>query len=191
MQKSFIQSLLGLSLVCSLLYSCDGNSGQQFATKQDSIRFAQSVIEKYPAESSEKLGGALQQDTAGPAKGRTLQVGPDGAVQPIDWSTVLLYQSNYDKNPQIKSPKGYFYQGFSIDSAAWNKIINTPSIKGMYMRLGKKPDGSYTIMMLGLDAKGNVMGGNKANKADGGPDDDTNWDNSMGCPENCPLEPGN
>lgn len=191
MQKSFIQSLLGLTLVCSLLYSCDGGGGQQFATKEDSLSFAQSVMEKYPAESAPKLGAGLQ-DTTGPATGRTFQqAGPEAGVQPIDWPTVLLYQANYDKNPQIKSPKGYFYQGFSVDSSAWQKIINTPSIKGMYLRLGKKPDGSYTIMLLGLDSKGNVMGGNKANKADGGPNDDTNWDNSIGCPENCPMEPGN
>ena len=187
MQKSFIPSLLGLSLVCAMLYSCDGNSSQQFSTKEDSVRFAQAVLEKYPGE---PMGAPLQQDTTGPAKGRTFQAGPSGAVQPIDWATVLQYQSEYDKNPQIKSPKGVFYQGFSVDSAAYQAIIKTASIKGLYLRLGKKPDGSYTIMVLGLDASGNVMGGNKSNKADGGPNDDTNWDNTVPCPENCPMEPG-
>lgn len=190
MQKSFIQSLAGAVLICSLLYSCDsGSGGQQFNSKEDSLRFAQSVMQQYPGES---LGASLQQDTTGPAKGKTFQqAGPEDAVRPISWDTVLLYQSNYDKNPQIKSPKGYYYQGFSIDSASYQTIIKTPSIKSLFFRLGRKNDGSYTIMVLGLDAKGNVMGGDKSNKADGGPNDDTNWDNTYPCPETCPMEPGN
>jgi hypothetical protein len=188
MRKFIPVSLLGAFLVCSLLISCDSNSGKQFSSKQDSLSFAQAVMEKYPGE---KVTSTLQQDTSGPAKGRSFQAGQDVGVEPIDWATVLLYQSNYDKDPQIKSPKGYFYQGFSVDSAAYNEIIKTASIKGLYLRLGKKPDGSYTIMILGLDANGNVMGGNKFNKADGDANGDTNFDNTNPCPENCPEEPVN
>ncbi|MBC7935791.1 MAG: hypothetical protein H7Y86_10615 [Rhizobacter sp.] len=185
MLKSFIQSLLGLCVVVSLFSGCAENSGKQFSTKQDSLTFARAVMETYGPEQPD----AVRYDTVPPVKGRNFQTDPDGGIQPIDWSTVLLYQSNYDKDPQIKSPQGIFYQGFSVDSAAYKAIITTASIKGLYLRLGKKPDGSYTIMILGLDANGNVMGGNKANKADGGPNDDTNWDNTFPCPENCPMEP--
>lgn len=187
MRKFLSVSLLGTFLVCSLFIGCDSNSGKQFASKQDSLSFAQAVMEKYPGE---KAGDSFQQDTSGPAKGRTFQqAGSTEGVQPISWDTVLMYQANYDKDPQMKSPKGYYYQGFSVDSAAYQSIIKTPSIKGLYLRLGKKTDGSYTIMLLGLDAKGNVMGGNKSNKADGGANGDTNFDNTNPCPENCPEEP--
>ena len=186
MRKLLSVPLLGMSVLCSLLTGCDSNSSQQFATKQDSLLFAKSVLQKYPGE---EMGATLQQDTTGPARGRSFrQGGPGEGVQPISWETVLLYQSNYDKDPQIKAPAGYFYQGFTVDSAAYQRIIKTSSIKGLYLRLGKKEDNSYTIMILGLDANGNVMNGKEANRK---PGDSTNYDHTDPCPENCPVEPEN
>ncbi|RYY47983.1 MAG: hypothetical protein EOO06_11595 [Chitinophagaceae bacterium] len=187
MRRVLFGAFPGLLISCILLYSCDGNSSKQFSSKQDSLNFAQAVMQQYPGE---RVTASTPQDTTAPVRGRTFQAGPGGVV-PIDWATVKLYQSNYDKDPQIKAPQGYYYQGFSLDSAAYQTIIKTPSIKSLYLRLGKKPDGSYTIMVLGLDAKGNVMGGDKSNKADGGTNDDTNWDSLKECPDQCPEEPGN
>lgn len=186
MRNFFALCLLGAFLVCSLLSSCNGTADKQFSSKQDSLSFAQAVMAKYPEANASASADTLS--PAGAVKGRTFQT---GGMEPVNWATVLLYQSNYDKDPQLKSPQGYYYQGYLIDSAAYQKIIKTPSIKSLYCRLGKKPDGSYTILILGLDANGNVMGGNKANKADGGAAEDTNYDNSQPCPQNCPEEPGN
>ena len=178
MIKICFQSLLGVCTTFFLLCSCGGNeSGRQFATKQDSLAFAKAVMEKYPA-AEEKIVGP---DTTAPVKGRTFQA---GGMEPISWETVKKYSAGYDKYQPIKSPSGQGYKGFSIDSAGYNMLLQNKLIKGLYLRLGRKDDGSYTIMILGLDDKGNII----TTKGNANNPDDTNFDQLPPCPTDCPTE---
>lgn len=176
MQKPFILSLLGICITCSLLYSCAGNSGKQFTTKQDSLSFAQAVMEKYPGQRPAPVSASLQ-DTAVPQP---------YVMQPITWETVKKYQSNYDSDPQLKTPTGLYYKGFSIDTAGYSTLIRTPAIKSLYLRLGRRDDGSYTVMILGMDAKGNIIHTITGPGTGYEGDEPTNFDNLPPCPANCP-----
>lgn len=181
MQKSTVLSLLGLCTTCTLLFSCTGNSGKQFSNKQDSLSFAQAVMEKYPGQ---KPLSSPQRDTTGPDKPQPYD------MQPISWETVKKYQSNYDSDPQIKTPGGLYYKGFSIDTAGYSTLIKTTAIKSLYLRLGKRDDGSYTIMVLGMDAKGNIIHTITGPGTGYEGDEPTNFDNLPPCPANCPpLDP--
>lgn len=185
MQKTFIQqSLAGLLISSAFLYSCTGSGGQQFSTKEDSVRFAQAVMEKYPGE---KRGVSLLADTVPVPKGRDLQEPKPTGMQPISWETVIQYSESYDKDPQLKSPYGYYYKGFIIDTAGYNMLLRNAAIKGLFLRLGKKADGSYTVMLLGLNEKGGMVYSGDVN-AKGGValKDSSNYDNLNTCPEICP-----
>ncbi len=184
MQKTFIQSLAGLLVTSAFLYSCTGNSGQQFSSKEDSVRFARAVMEKYPGE---KQGVPLAADTVPAEKGKDIQAPKPTGMQPISWETVLQYSESYDKDPQLKSPYGYYYKGFTIDTAGYNMLLKNATIKGLFLRLGKKVDGSYTIMVLGLDQKGGmVYSGGISAKGGVALKDSSNFDNLNPCPEVCP-----
>jgi hypothetical protein len=176
MQKSTVLSLLGLSITCTVLYSCTGNSGKQFSNKQDSLSFAQAVMQKYPGQ---KPLPSVERDTTGPDKPQPYE------MQPISWETVKKYQYNYDNDPQLRTPGGLYYKGFSIDTAGYAMLLKTTEIRSLYLRLGKRDDGSYTIMVLGMDAKGNIIHTITPQTGLGG-DEPTNFDNLPPCPANCP-----
>ena len=170
-----LTALAGIFLLCLIFTytSCTNGSGTIFRTKEDSLAFAKNYFEKYPGENNVrvKYGG----DTT--MKGLT----------PISWPTVKAYQSNYDKNPFILSPAGVPLNGFNIDSAGYTKLLNSKNIKGLYLRFGVKSNGAFTILILGTDAKGNVM----KDTIRGGVGDGTgtNYDETPPCPVNCPTEP--
>ncbi|MBK8712701.1 MAG: hypothetical protein IPL97_12640 [Niastella sp.] len=155
--------------------SCQTPQSSAFANKQDSLVFAQSVAKLYPSEVCPPL----------PANDTTKAI----QITSIDWATVLDYEQRYDKDPKLKSPKGEFYQGFSIDAGGWNMIKQEASIKGLYLRLGQKPDLSYTIMLLGTDANGKII--NEVIAKDSlqkqfEAEIFTNFDNLEPCPATCP-----
>ncbi len=173
MQKKtlFVAAVLAIS---SSIISCDSTDSKTFSNKNDSVAFARAVLDQYPEASS----GRLVSDTTGfPLPG------PGDGFSPISWETVEDYSKRYDADPCLKSPTGVFYQGFSIDTAGYTRLMRTPSIKGLFMRLGKKPDGGYTIMILGTDAEGKII--NTASVA-GAPKDSTNFDQIPPCPAQCP-----
>jgi len=178
MQNKFTSVLAAGIAAIYLLSSCTGTSSTTFSTKEDSIRFAQSVMEKYPGE---QLSAST--DTVSPAKGRNLRNAQ--GLTPISWATVVEYESAYDKDPQLKAPEGYYYQGFMIDPSGYDQLLKTPSIKGLYLRLGKKPDGSYTVMLLGLNKDGKIIHSSDSTNLDPG-NDETNFDQVPACPQVCP-----
>ncbi|ODT54273.1 MAG: hypothetical protein ABS68_02820 [Niastella sp. SCN 39-18] len=156
--------------------SCQSPQSPAFNNKQDSLAFAQSVAKLYPLEVC-------------PPKGPVTDTAKTTKITSISWPTVLDYEQRYDRNPQIKSPGGDYYQGFSIDTEGWSMLQQQTSIKGLYLRLGQKPDLSYTIMLLGTDANGKII--NQVIAKDSlqkqyEAEKFTNFDNLEPCPAFCP-----
>ncbi|HSN60606.1 MAG TPA: hypothetical protein VLR49_06710 [Ferruginibacter sp.] len=161
------------------LFSCNtGNSGKQLNNKEDSLNFAREIIQKYGTN------GALlspEQDT--PVKARTLT---GKGVEPITWDTVMSYQDYYDKDPLLFSPEKKAYKGFSVDPRGYSMITGNSNIKGLYLRLGRKADGAYTIMILGTDSLGNILQKNNVQSKSLDGDAYSNFDNTTPCPDICP-----
>jgi hypothetical protein len=160
------------------LYSCNnGKSGNQFNSKEDSLSFAKDVMQKYGKEGSLLLP---EQDT--PLKARPLL---GKGMEPISWETVVKFKDYYDKDPQLFNLDKQPYKGFSIDTAGYTMLMSNTHIKGLYLRLGRKDDGAYTIMILGTDANGQVLQTkNSLLKTTG--DENSNFDQVIPCPTNCP-----
>lgn len=174
MQKK-LRFAAAVSAVCISLISCDSNDSKTFSSKSDSLAFAKAVMDQYP----EERAGRSVRDTTNPVSDPK----PSDGFSPISWATVEAYSKNYDADACLKSPIGQYYQGFSIDTAGYNRLKRTLSIKGLYLRLGKKADGSYTIMVLGTDSNGNIINTGITSMA---PLDSTNFDNVRTCPDFCP-----
>ncbi len=160
---------------CAVSFTaCNGDGGKQFSTKEDSLSFARSVMEKYPATLT-----TLQDST--PAKAQPFSA---NGMQPISWDTVVSYRTYYDKYPLIFNPQKQPYKGFSIDATGYTNLLSNPAIKGLYLRLGRKGDGSYTIMVLGADSAGNILQTDAALPATS--EAISNFDNVAPCPDVCP-----
>ncbi len=171
MFKSYYVFIAVVLFSCLLLWSCNDNGGKVFATKDDSVKFAKSVAEIYRAEVC------------------TLTAPPDtfkNGVQAIPTDTVRAYQQYYDKGPKLFDTAGRPYKGFSVDPAGYYKITSNPRIKGIYLRFGRRANGSYTIMLLGTDEKGNLITSAAATEREA-VGDNTNFDHVLPCPTNCPA----
>jgi len=178
MHKNLCKVLALLLFVGYLTSGCDaGNTGQNLNNKEDSLKFARSVMQQYGRES---LLLSQEQDSL-PRSG---EMGMD-SMQPITWKTYLKYRDYYDRNPLIFNPDKTAYKGYTIDAAGYARLMNNTAIKGLYLRLGRKDDGSYTIMILGTDASGEVLqtSDSLSTKGDGSP---SNFDNILPCPTHCP-----
>lgn len=162
-----------LIAISSFLMSCGGNSEKTLSTKSDSLAFAKAVMEQYKEEP--RLAGRMVADTT--------DNNTEG-FSPITWDQVQDYSKRYDTNPCLKSADGVIYQGFSIDTAGYNRLLRTREIKGLYMRLGTKPNGDNTIMILGTDQNGKII--NTGTTTAAAPKDSTNFDQVVPCPSGCP-----
>lgn len=149
--------------------------GKAFTTKEDSLNFAKAYFNQYPEENSVKT--KLKSDS-----------GSASAVQPLNWAEVLRYRDQYDKQPLIYNIKGDALKGFSVDANGYNQIKSNSFIKGLYLRLGRKDDGTFTIMLLGTDGNGKVLGENQQTQRKALKDstEQTDYDNVEPCPANCP-----
>ena len=161
-------------LLCgALLQACTEQKNTSFKSKEDSIRFARTVLANYPE---------VLLDTSRPS---LAPQAPGQGVSPISNQLMREYFRLYDADPKLFTPSGLAYKGFGIDTAGWTTIKNNPKIFGLFMRLGRKPDSSFTIVLQGLDAKGHII--NNGMTGAGTQDDNpTNFDNSTACPEKCP-----
>lgn len=177
MHKNLLKVLASLLFIAWVLSGCDsGNTTQNFNNKEDSLQFARSVMQQYGRSSV-----LLSQEKDSAPRSRVM--GMD-SMQPITWKTYLKYRDHYDQNPLIFNPDKTAYKGYTIDAAGYARLMNNPSIKGLYLRLGRKDDGSYTIMILGTDAEGQVLNTSDSLSTKGG--GDSNFDNILPCPVNCP-----
>lgn len=154
--------------------ACNGDGAKQFSTKEDSVSFARSVLEKYP-------GGITSMQDTTPSIAQPFS---EKGMQPISWDTVVSYRNYYDKSPLLFNPLKQPYKGFSIDAAGYTNLLSNPAIKGLYLRLGRKGDGSYTIMVLGTDSEGNILQTGAALPATS--QAISNFDNTIPCPDLCP-----
>lgn len=172
MRKLFIAALLCFG-VLYLLPSCQ-QPGASFQTKEDSLKFAKAYFDLYPNDNS--VVTKWNSDS-----------GSSSAVQPINWDEVLRYKEQYDKHPLIYNIKGEALKGFLVDANGYSQIKGNNDIKGLYLRLARKDDGAFTIMLLGTDETGRVIGENKAqmrSAEDSAKDSD--FDNVDPCPASCP-----
>lgn len=157
--------------------SCSNGNDVVFKTKDDSLKFAKAYYQKYPGENS--VTTQYRSDSAGAT-----------GFGPILWKDVLNYEAAYDKQPIIYNPAGVALQGFAIDTTGYSMIQKNPIIKGLYLRFGRKYDGSFTIMVLGTNAKGYIMTDNIAKDSTLGDGAPSNFDNIPPCPQICPtVEP--
>lgn len=153
--------------------------GTILKTKTDSVQFAKAVYALYPTE----VVQAPILDTLAPS------ITDKEGVMPIPWDTVLAYKQFYAKNPQLYNPSKQPYEGFSIDPNGYRMIKENELIKGLYLCLGRKGDGAYTIMLLGTDENGYLINKGKTQGRLANPKDSTNFDNVVPCPEQCiPIE---
>jgi len=176
MQKvlHFVMSLL---IIISFMSSCTNPSTSTFNNKEDSLKFARAVYQIYA------------DDFAGETIDTAWLPGEKG-VHPISWDTVQSYQDFYDKEPKILDPNKQPYKGFSIDPNGYAWIKKNKIIRGLYLRLGRKGDGSYTIMLLGTDSLGKIIQKKSLRSSTGGTaPDPSNFDNTIPCPDQCPVDP--
>lgn len=176
MQKYLHPLVIALLIVAGFSRCSNPASGTIFQTKEDSINFARAVYQLY------------RQDVTNSAPDTSLLPGTDG-VHPITWDTVQAYQEFYDKDPRLFNLKNEPYKGFSIDANGYAWIKKNTAIQGLYLRLGRKGDGSYTIMLLGTDSSGNILQKKSLRTAADANGDPSNFDNTIPCPDDCPVEP--
>jgi hypothetical protein len=166
------------ALLCFVLIqtSCTKQKGGgSFTNKADSIQFAKAVYALYPNE----VATPPVLDTLTPP------ITEKQGVMPIPWDTVVAYKNYYAKNPQLYNPQKQPYQGFSIDPNGFDMIKSNDLIKGLYLCLGRRGNGAYTIMLLGTDENGNLINkGNTQGKL-ANPKDSTNFDHLDPCPNTC------
>lgn len=172
---SLLTALLLFTIV--LLSSCDNDkAGKVFSSKEDSVQFAKTVIKQYPGSFLE-----MGDTSTLPTKGK--------GVQPIPWDTVLAYKDYYDKDPKLFNLQNEAYKGFTIDPAGYSRIMKNARVKGIYLRLGRKVNGEYTIMLLGTDGNGKIISQEELpgqQREVYSPKDTTDYDRLDPCPANCP-----
>ncbi|MES2894022.1 MAG: hypothetical protein V4725_18525 [Bacteroidota bacterium] len=178
MQKHF-HYLMGILLLGACVISCTQQSStNNFTSKEDSVKFARAVYNLY-AEDVEQV----EIDTSrGPGK---------KGVHPIPWDTVKAYQDYYDRDPKLFTSNNQPYKGFSIDANGYKWITKNKAIEAIYLRLGRKGDGSYTVMMLGTDSSGRILHTKTVETSDPTKADPTNFDNAVPCPTDCPVDDNN
>ena len=166
-------SVIGFSGL--LFISSCKQSGSTFNNKVDSLSFAKAYFDKYPEEN--KVKTKLKSDT-----------GSATAVQPINWEEVLRFRTQYDKSPLIYNLKEEALKGFSVDANGFAQLRNNAKIMGLYLRLARRDDGSFTIMILGTDEKGNVLEANQQTHMKSAKDSTeySDFDNLEPCPADCP-----
>jgi len=165
----------GLFLFFSLTSCTRQKGGSSFTSKSDSVQFAKAVYALYPNEVTEPL----VTDTLTPP------ITDQEGVRPIPWDTVLSYKQYYAKNPLLYNPQKQAYQGFSIDPNGYSMIKGNELIKGLYLCLGRKGDGAYTIMLLGTDENGNLINKGDTQGKLANPKDSSNFDHVIPCPDQC------
>jgi hypothetical protein len=163
-----------------LIGGCNsGSSSPTLNNKQDSLSFARDIIKLYEAEQPGRIL-SQQQDSIVQS---TISV--TGGMQPIGWDTFEKYKKYYDENPLLFNPLKQAYKGFMVDTAGYNMLMGNTEIKGLYLRLGRKEDGAYTIMILGTNASGQVIQTSGA-MINTSATDPSNFDHLNPCPQDCP-----
>lgn len=164
----FLLSLLGF-------ISCNENTQNScFKTKEDSIKFAKTVIAIYPETQGAKIAdfGNNPNKSFGQKK-----------FNPIDWDKVLEYAVNYDSNPLIKDKKG-----FMIDQRGLSLIKANNNYSQLYLRFGKYTNSSiinndYTVMIIPLDGESEILSRSAGTERQG---ENSNYDELDPCPRACP-----
>ena len=165
--KNLIAVIISMGIIGAV--SCNETGSGKAGTKEDSLRIAKKIAEDYPVELSKlssmsKSALSLEQTY-------------------ITWDTVLAYKNDYDKNPLFCIEGKEPIKGFLVNKETYKSMMENTNIEGLYLRFGKKGDGTYTMMLLGTDAEGNLL--EMTNEVD--PDQPrANFDHSSPCPTSCP-----
>ncbi len=165
-----------ISIGMILAVGCNETSTSKMQTKTDSLDFARKVMEMYPDSAISTPARSARTSRA--AVGDT-SIDLSGY---LPWDSVLKYKDNYDKDPFVMPglPKAYF--GFMLKKETYRAILDNASIEGLYLRFGRRSDGTYTIMVLGTNADGNLIEFSNEQAAGA----HSNFDNLTPCPFTCP-----
>ena len=170
--ENFTSKALSVSMFVLCFLSCSKKKATEepsFATKTDSLEFAKTVFKKYPGENKFAPVSFLKTKSG------------KAASEPVDWDIIKQYKENYDRHALLYSPAGKLYKGFILDEGSLNAFKSNTRCSQLYFRLGLSNDDEYTIMVLPMDARGNILQISKAQ-----PGQDLNQDHLDPCPDICP-----
>lgn len=165
--KKFIPLLPVLLL--ALLTACNNqNESACFKTREDSLAFAQAVIKMYDTATKPESVTIMERDA---------QKFSTTAFAPLPWQSVVDFANAHDTTPLFRLG-GVPVKGLMVDATGLNYLRALPAAtySKLYLRFGKKTDGSYTVMILPVKTNGQVeMVDNK------------NYDHLDPCPSSCPT----
>jgi hypothetical protein len=174
MQKLILATLITCAGLLALSSCNDNTGGTSFKTKEDSINFAKSVMEIYPDSARpviRRMARSMAADTVNPG------------MMPIPWDTLTNYVKAYNEDSRkLLNPNGKPYEGFTIDAEGYRLLLENADIQGLYLRLAKKADGSYTIIIMGTDGNGKPLQNSATPPSSG----NSIFDNLRPCPDVCP-----
>lgn len=162
--KKLIPTLISMIFVIT---ACNNQSESTcFKTREDSLAFAKLVMEKYP-------------DTL-PKEEMKIWVSQENkiaAAGPISWATVEAYSASHDSSPLFRIG-GQTVKGLMVDATGLNYVrgLSAANYSKLYLRFGKKPDGSYTVIILPVKTNGEIE-----------KIDNRNYDHLDPCPTSCPT----
>lgn len=169
--KIFLSIFLCVILIS--LSACNDNAGKDnFKTKQDSLAFAKTVFKAYPNEKNLPLVVTFAERSS-----------EKMLSEPVAWDTIDKYKTQYDISPLLQKPGGgAYYKGFILNTASFTTFKNNTNCSQLYFRLGKNDNGEYTIMVLPMDAKRNLLQSTPVT----GVGQNLNQDHLDPCPSECP-----
>lgn len=165
--KKLISSLPILLLV--FLAACNNQSkSTQFKTREDSLAFARAVISAYDTSWKPESLAVTERD---------VQKFSAAAFAPITWQDVVDFSNSHDAAPLFRRG-GVPVKGLMVDANGLSYIRSLPAAtySKLYLRFGKKADGSYTVMLMPVRTNGQV------DKVD-----NKNYDHLDPCPSSCPT----
>jgi len=151
--------------------ACNDDSGKDcFKTKQDSLAFAKAVLKTYPNEKNLPLVVTFAE--------RSAAIAPS---EPVAWDTIDRYKRQYDQSPLLQKPGGAYYKGFILNATSFAAFKSNANCAQLYLRLGTKDNGEYTIMVLPMDKSKNLL---QSMPSPAGMN--LNHDHLDPCPSECP-----
>ena len=145
-----------------------------FKTKQDSLAFAKAVFQAYPAEKNMPLTVTFAERTAATAPS-----------EPVSWDIINRYKEKYDLSPILVKPDGTPYKGFILDTGSFSFFKGNNKCSQLYLRLGKKDNNEYTIMVLPMDNAGYLL---QSAPVTSPGQQNLNHDHLDPCPTECPKD---
>jgi hypothetical protein len=180
-EKKYLGTHVSLLAVLIIMFaSCCNNDKQSSGSKEapiDSLKIVKAYLKKHPQPmvvSFDSVHSVASKD-----------------MEPIDWEKdVTRYAGNYDEYPAMIKANDTPMRGWRIYENDLDLIRKKVNYRQLYLRLGRRGDGSYTLMILPLKGDGSVLyrrGKNPKRRPMTDPPDN-NYDHLDPCPDQCPSD---